>query len=70
MKNLRFLVGAIAFVLSICFVNCASNPAFTVRVADDMEKLDVSERFRFFVSTNVELKRTESETGSQIKTLL
>jgi len=67
MKNLRFLVGAIAFVLSICFVNCASNPAFTVRVADDMEKLDVSERFRFFVSTNVELKRTESETGSANK---
>jgi hypothetical protein len=67
MKNLNFLVGTIVFVLGICFVSCASNPSFTVRVANDMELLNITESFRFFVSTNVELKRMESETGSANK---
>ena len=67
MKSFKFFVGAIIFLLSICFINCASDSDFTVRVAGDMKKMNVSENFRFYVSTNVELRRTESETGSANK---
>jgi len=71
MKSLKFFVGAIIFVLSICFINCASqHPDFTLDVASEMktlETLDASgggKGFRFFVSTDVELRRTNITTSS------
>ena len=66
-------------VLSICFVNCTSGPAFDSDVGEEMvamgklgtleymKTLDIKDGFRFYVSTNVELRRRLSEKGSSNK---
>jgi hypothetical protein len=66
MKIVKILIGFSVLGMFL-MISCKSNPRFTKHDSEEMQKLNVQDSFRFYVSTDVQLKRAQVEIAAANK---